>query len=814
MFRMALLSAVMCATVEYAQVAAEVESFTGDQTFEAPSTSTVREIELHGCTATLTGASSSEPLGKADGSTVRTYGESQIVADSVDKTYYLPEIVNSGTLTVKGVFSTSFARDSFVPEEYNKRSQGGKPLMVSVNGEVDKGYGFRFERAYRVVQNIDGGRLVIDKATDALVDDCSEVESCFLAEDGYAYYSGGMSFTEYVINKDHVADMATITRMWNVGRYNNSNLDAAVTDVLCITMTSGTFIADANVYGVNFTGGKLVMRGGSVGAEWKENGDAKASVISGVEVVSEGGTIEAVISDNAKTGVASKVTAIGGTTTLSGANTYSGGTVIDGATLVLANAAALGKGKVELRNDGVLDMGGHALSNDIVVTGCTLRGAGSYTGNLDVYSALALADSTSANKVTMYNQAELTGADLTANALDVRTAGDASVGGNLTINDNGTITLNNGKKLTVGGGLTLGSGFTLKINGQYVKGETLLSSTGTLAMTDAEVKAVYNNRGYAVVIVEGNSMKLVTFFDQELADMMAQANWAIATSSRAFVNTVRGQRTNPGCIANGRGTAWVSALGAYNDMTGGNISMKGAAVGADMMVGRSSNVGVAFGYTDAEVSPTSLGDVDQTGTYVALYGEHGLKKLSPTSSLGLDWVAAYGQTESKADGSKWNQDSLQLNTRLSWNKKVTESLSASVFGGVEYFATESDTVDGIKTGSVQNLRGEVGVGARYVAWGIPSMVDGKSGLVLGRGCEKLVLHGELRYMNDMVRSNPVIRMNGLSGTGVNPGRQGMGVEAGATYRINECWSASANYGFNTMDDSKEHRVNVGASYTF
>lgn len=813
MFRMALLSAVMCATVEYAQVAAEVESFTGDQTFEATSTSTVREIELHGCTATLTGASYSEPLGKADGSTVRTYGESQIVADSVDKTYYLPEIENHGTLTVKGVFSTSFARDSFVPEEYYKEQQLGKPLMVSVNGEVDKGYGFRFERAYRVVQNIDGGRLVIDKATDALVNDWSGDVRCFLAEDGYAYYSGGMSFTEYVINKDHVADMATITRMWNVG-YGRSNLDDAVTDVLCITMTSGTFIADADVHGVNFTGGKLVMRGGSVGAEWKKNGDAKTSVISGVEVVSEGGTIEAVISDNAETGVASKVTAIGGTTTLSGANTYSGGTVIDGATLVLANDATLGKGKVEIQNLGVLDMGGNALSNDIVVTGCTLRGAGSYTGNLDVYSALALADSTSANKVTMYNQAELTGADLTANALDVRTAGDATVGGDLTINENGTITLNNGKKLTVGGGLTLGSGFTLKINGQYVKGDTLLSSTGTLAMTDAEVKAVYNNRGYAVVIVEGNSMKLVTFFDQELADMMAQANWAIATSSRAFVNTVRGQRTNPGCIANGRGTAWVSALGAYNDMTGGNISMKGAAVGADMMVGRSSNVGVAFGYTDAEVSPTSLGDVDQTGTYVALYGEHGLKKLSPTSSLGLDWVAAYGQTESKADGSKWNQDSLQLNTRLSWNKKVTESLSASVFGGVEYFATESDTVDGIKTGSVQNLRGEVGVGARYVAWGIPSMVDGKSGLALGRGCEKLVLHGELRYMNDMVRSNPVIRMNSLSGTGVNPGRQGMGVEAGATYRINECWSASANYGFNTMNDSKEHRVNVGASYTF
>lgn len=46
------------------------------------------------------------------------------------------------------------------------------------------------------------------------------------------------------------------------------------------------------------------------------------------------------------------------------------------------------------------------------------------------------------------------------------------------------------------------------------------------------------------------------------------------------------------------------------------------------------------------------------------------------------------------------------------------------------------------------------------------------------------------------------------------GIRGMDVEAGDTCRMDECWSASANYGFNTMVDSKEHRVNVGTSYTF
>ena len=113
----------------------------------------------------------------------------------------------------------------------------------------------------------------------------------------------------------------------------------------------------------------------------------------------------------------------------------------------------------------------------------------------------------------------------------------------------------------------------------------------------------------------------------------------------------------------------------------------------------------------------------------------------------------------------------------------------------------------------------MGVGVRYVAWGTPAseVVSDAKGCTIAiarPGCEKLVLNGELRYINDMVRSNPVIEMDGLRGSGENPGRQGMGIEAGATYRISDRWSASANYSYNAMEDSREHRANVGASYTF
>ena len=440
----------------------------------------------------------------------------------------------------------------------------------------------------------------------------------------------------------------------------------------------------------------------------------------------------------------------------------------------------------------------------------------SATGGDLIASAMVEIEDQRTRSISMFDSITLTKAGaLKGNAATkdfvVDTDDNANVEGDLSILDNGSVTLNDGKVLSVKGSLTLGNGVDVVLtDGDYGVGDKLLSSTGTLTMGD--VSLVYNDSTVELEL-QGNSLVLVSKFKQDKADAVAQGNWGIASASRAFVNTVRGQHSNTGCIANGRGTVWAAAFGAYNDMDGADINVKGAAVGVDTKVGSCSTVGLAVGYADGEVSPTGLRDVDQEGTYVALYGEHGLKKLSSTSCLSLDWVAAYGNTESEWNGMDWEQDSLQLNTRLNWNKKVTDRLCMSVFGGLEYFASESDTVNGVKTGSIQNLRGEIGVGARYVAWGAPALTDGKGGLIKP-GCEKLVFNGEIRYMNDLVRSNPVIRMNGVNGGSENPGRQGLGIEAGATYRIGERWSASANYGFNAMEDSKEHRVNVGASYTF
>lgn len=397
--------------------------------------------------------------------------------------------------------------------------------------------------------------------------------------------------------------------------------------------------------------------------------------------------------------------------------------------------------------------------------------------------------------------------------LSVASGSDATISSDVEVGAGGSIVLNNGNMLNVTGALTLGKGSSILLNGGYESGDVFAVATDGLVMDGAEVKTADGKVSYT--LMNGNQLQLTGVFRQSVADVSVQANWGAATASRAFVNTVRGQRTNTGCIANGRGTAWVSILGATHDIAGGDINQRGAAVGADLKVGKKCNLGVAFGYVDGDVKPNGLRSANQSGTYMAFYGEHSLKKLTATSCLNLDWVAAYGRMETKWNGIDWNQDSLQVNTRLSWNNKVTDRLSWNAFAGLEYYTNESDTAEGIKSGSIQNLRGELGVGVSYVAWGSPDAapaLEEKGGLV--KGCKQLVLHGELRYIHDMVRSNPVVEMDNMRGGSANPGRQGLGIEAGATYRFNERWSSSVNYGYNAMDDSREHRVNVGASYTF
>ena len=517
-----------------------------------------------------------------------------------------------------------------------------------------------------------------------------------------------------------------------------------------------------------------------------------------------------------------------------------------GSTISVAESAELSV-RDENKTSTTLSLANQSVAKFGSLTAGSESGNGTAEINIDATSSVEAYDATKTLQVTI-NHADVNNAGtIKASTIDVNNGGTLSmIGKDAKLNDDSEVTVNEGGTLQADGGepialnatevtvkeggaislkngstlsakaLTMEAGSRIRLSGNYSSGDKLVSSDNL----DVNGVTVTMDNGQVNYTIENGVVYLTAVFDNSIAEALTVTNWGIATASRTFVNAVRGQRTNTGCIANGRGTAWAAVLGGTSDIGSGDVDLKGAAVGADMKVGEKSSLGVAFGYIDGDAKIPGMSKAEQEGTYVALYGEHGLKKLSATSCLSLDWVAAYGQTDTEWESADWEQQSLQLNTRLNWNKKVTDRLCMSVFGGLEYFTSESDRVENAKTGSIQNLRGEIGVGARYVAWGTPgseAVTDEKGATIAAArpGCEKLVLHGEVRYMNDVVRSNPVIEQDGIrDGGSDNPGRQGMGIEAGATYRISERWSTSANYGFNTMEDSKEHRVNVGASYTF
>ena len=711
------------------------------------------------------------------------YGDNDYSGDTTitDATLRLGDVNALGTGEVKtvgtsGLWSTSaIAKLSTTIENNGKLQMRGKfdgsllgtqeletgDIYVSTTEELGANGFFRQGEALVVVNNASGATLLNtyrDWRGEEIVEVYKADKAYVLGSDGLAVHT---DWNTYYINEadadgtDHEVAMSAIT-------------EASGSEDTAVEMKTGVLIADADVTNLKATGGTVKAQGAVITGEL--SGTTSVSVESGEN-------------------------------TLTDDNTYTGDTKINASKLTVGSERALGASTVYLVNGAELDLNHLAVGNNIVVSGCSLCNADAFTGNVDVLDGadLEMDGAATVNKVTLHGTGSIDSPNsdsLTVNAIEMTPGASGTISAPVFTNAGGVIILHNGNQLNVSSTLTLGQGTTFVLNGDgYETGSVLATATDGVDDATGRVKLAY---GYGVYQAAVDKVILAGIFDQRVADVATQANWGIATASRAFVNTVRGQHSNTGCIADGRGTVWAAAFGAYNDLDGSDIDVKGAAVGVDAKVGSCSTVGIAFGYAEGEVSPTGLRDADQEGEYVALYGSHGLKKLSSTSCLSLDWVAAYGNTESEWNSLKWEQDSLQLNTRLNWNKKVTERLGMSVFGGLEYFATGSDTADGVKSGSIQNLRGEIGVGARYVAWGTPAsqpVLDEKGATLAAArpGCEKLVLNGEIRYFNDMVRSNPVIEMDGLRGGGENPGRQGMGIEAGATYRISERWSASATY---------------------
>ncbi len=287
----------------------------------------------------------------------------------------------------------------------------------------------------------------------------------------------------------------------------------------------------------------------------------------------------------------------------------------------------------------------------------------------------------------------------------------------------------------------------------------------------------------------------------KVADTLVQSTWGTAGASRAFGDTIAARGTHATEFANGKGAAWVSTMGGNSRLSseaghaGADYTLTGAAFGMEARLSEKSTVGLAIGNSWGKVSTFSAFPVDADSTHQGIYGKHLLG-----SSTTLSWMAAHTRTESDAKlagmACDWTQDALQLDARVDKLFAISDRTTVNAFGGLQYLATDSGECNGIKSGSLQNLRAEIGVGATH------------------RFTGDTMAYGELSFIGDVVRNNPTADLGGLRSHGTNPGRAGMNLSVGASHRLNDDWSVNATYNLELMQNITSHGLNVGATYSF
>ena len=308
------------------------------------------------------------------------------------------------------------------------------------------------------------------------------------------------------------------------------------------------------------------------------------------------------------------------------------------------------------------------------------------------------------------------------------------------------------------------------------------------------------------------------------ADAVMAGNWGVFKASQAFTGTLWGNRANA-CVLNktaapaavttdekgntiattapapqGVTLAWGTAYGqsARISGVGADYSIYGGAIGLEHHFVSGRSLGAALGYDWGTVSPFGSSDIDQETLHAAVYGRAGIWQLGANSAVAVDWSAAYGDTTSESDlvDGDWTQESLQLDARVSYLRKLNDRTTGSVFAGVQYFAADSDTVDGLEVSSMQNLRAEIGAGISY------------------KLNQKATVYGEASVYNDVMRHNPCVDDGDVCIKGSNPGRTGGTLSVGAQYDLNDDWSVRGGYSFDVAEDSTEHNFNAGAVYKF
>ena len=288
-----------------------------------------------------------------------------------------------------------------------------------------------------------------------------------------------------------------------------------------------------------------------------------------------------------------------------------------------------------------------------------------------------------------------------------------------------------------------------------------------------------------------------------VADALVQADWGIVNAQHAFMGTLNGRHQSLRAIGTGRTAVWADAIGSHTRQSsahghaGADNTLYGAALGVEFNAGEHGAAGVAIGHTWNSVSTFGMSRVKQDTQHAGVFGRARVFSRG-ANSLWLEAAAGYGKTESRGtlgySRERWTQNSGTLTVHANDVMYISENTALNYFGGLEYTATNSGHIADAHTGSVQNLRAEVGAGVTHA---------------IGHG----TVFAEAALTGDMVRHNPTAALD-MRRRGANPGRIGASITVGGAYAITDHWSVNATYSFEGAKHNNSHNAGIGATLRF
>lgn len=426
-------------------------------------------------------------------------------------------------------------------------------------------------------------------------------------------------------------------------------------------------------------------------------------------------------------------------------------------------------------------------------------------------------------------------AALTVNGNATLSGGSITYGGTAWLNITGALMLQNATKANVtwsSGAHTLATAGSIQTNGNNLyEFFDLAQEAYTLAATDKAITLTVNEtKSPALMRIAGikapaglaqaqpgmpdemqheggravQAQAPITYsLVKDVADTLVQADWGTVNAARAFNGTLNGRHQSLRAICNGRTAVWADAIGSTTRQSsarghaGADHNLYGGVFGIEFNAGTRGAAGLAIGHTWDRVNTFGMSRVKQDSQHAGAFGRAKLT-AGGSHSLWLEASASYGKTDSRstlgASRERWSQNNCTLNVHANNVWQLDEETAVNFFGGLEYVATDSGHIDDLRTGSMQNLRGEIGAGVTRT---------------VGRG----MVYAEATLLGDMVRHNPQADLGTRRG-GANPGRIGGSISVGGAYILNAHWSVNATYTFEGVKHSNSHNASVGATFRF